>query len=296
MRARKGCFGVLSTASLLAVWACNVQLTSPSIDGGTPAPATDAAIATDAGPDTQPDGSTAVACPILTSTSGSITDSAGNVWTLVVGPDGSLVIYLNGSYSLDTDHVVELIEVGGVIYQENSAGGWWSWTNGAWAPTSKPTAACTDAGSSSDGGTSLPSFIGKTGRGVAMFDSSYWGANAPAASYNYMASQGVNVVRLPINWDTIQPTLGGPLSTASRFGVPNIQHDLDAALASGIKIWLDIHSSFRHGSNVAGDGVLTPELFADLWLKMSAQFGSHPALAGYDLMNERKFSPRPVMT
>jgi hypothetical protein len=31
-----------------------------------------------------------------------------------------------------------------VIYQENVAGGWWSWTNGSWVPTGNPTAACAE--------------------------------------------------------------------------------------------------------------------------------------------------------
>jgi acetyl esterase/lipase len=60
-----------------------------------------------------------------------------------------LVIHLNGSPAGYSDHVVELIEVGGVIYQENMAGGWWSWTNGSWVSTSNPTAACADGGSGS---------------------------------------------------------------------------------------------------------------------------------------------------
>jgi hypothetical protein len=90
------------------------------------------------------DGPTSVVCPRLTSTSGSITDGARNVWTLVVGSDGSLVIDINGSPAAYSDHVVELIEVGGVIYQVNSSGGWYSWTNANrnWASASNPTAAC----------------------------------------------------------------------------------------------------------------------------------------------------------
>jgi hypothetical protein len=103
------------------------------------------------GPDARSSGDAAssTVCPMLTWTSGSITDRAGNRWTLVVGSDGTLHIDVNAAPAGVSDQVVELIEVGGVIYQENQAGGWWSWTNGNWLSTSDPTAACNDAGSSS---------------------------------------------------------------------------------------------------------------------------------------------------
>jgi hypothetical protein len=132
------------------------------------------------------DGGTSLGCPTLTSTSGSITDSGGNVWTLVVGSDGSLVVDVNGSPAGYSDNVVELVEVGGVIYQTNSAGGWWSWTNGGWTSASNPTAACTDGGSSSSssggssgsdsgsgsssGGTGIPTGLrDHFGLGIAMW-------------------------------------------------------------------------------------------------------------------------------
>jgi hypothetical protein len=143
MWSRKARIVVLSTISLLAVWSCGSDRPDESsnsygaVSGG----------CGDAG--SAGDDATSVACPMLTSTSGKITDGAGNVWTLVVLSDGTLGIYLNGSYSTSTDEVVELIEVGGVIYQKNSAGGWWFWANGNWVSTSDPTAACTDGGSSS---------------------------------------------------------------------------------------------------------------------------------------------------
>jgi hypothetical protein len=82
-------------------------------------------------------------CTVLTSPQGvPIVDAAGNKWTLVSTTANGLEIYENGQYSSPTALVTELIYINHVVWQENSAGGWWSWTNGAWQSGSNPTAAC----------------------------------------------------------------------------------------------------------------------------------------------------------
>jgi hypothetical protein len=57
-----------------------------------------------------------------------ITDAQLNVWTVASG-----VIYENGSLAGYSANVVLLLYYNGVIYQENSAGGWWSWVNSNWS-------------------------------------------------------------------------------------------------------------------------------------------------------------------
>jgi hypothetical protein len=58
---------------------------------------------------------------------GSITDSSGGVWTIVSG-----VVQLNGSNAATSSAVIELVYVSNVMWQENSALNWWSWTGSAW--------------------------------------------------------------------------------------------------------------------------------------------------------------------
>jgi hypothetical protein len=75
-----------------------------------------------------------------------ITDAGGNVWTVSDG-----VIYENGTLAGYSANVTLLLYDNNSIYQENSAGGWWSWTDSAWVSSSDPRA------SSSPNGTTIPS-------------------------------------------------------------------------------------------------------------------------------------------
>jgi hypothetical protein len=62
-----------------------------------------------------------------------IIDSTGNVWTVRGG-----VTFENGALAGYTKNVKLLLYVNNTISQENTAGGWWSWTTGAWAASSDP--------------------------------------------------------------------------------------------------------------------------------------------------------------
>jgi glucan endo-1,3-alpha-glucosidase len=87
-------------------------------------------------------GGESASCTTLTGTTGTIVDASGSVWTLVRGSDGSLVIDKNGAPAGYSDQVTRLVYVNHVVWQENSAGGWWSWVNGTWQAGSNPTGAC----------------------------------------------------------------------------------------------------------------------------------------------------------
>lgn len=70
-----------------------------------------------------------------------VKDGVGNTWTLVGGE-----VYENGAPAGYTSQVTNLVNSGGVIYQQNSAGLWWKWGNGAWAATGAPAAGSTGGG------------------------------------------------------------------------------------------------------------------------------------------------------
>lgn len=73
-----------------------------------------------------PDGST---IPPLTQ----LLDLKLNKWTVASG-----VVQMNGANAGFSANVILLLYFKGVIYQKNSAGGWWSWTNSTWLASSDP--------------------------------------------------------------------------------------------------------------------------------------------------------------
>ena len=72
-----------------------------------------------------------------------IVDSSGNVWTVASG-----VIYENGKLAGYSNAVTLLVYDNKTIYQENTAGGWWSWSGGTWVGSSDPLTVTTSGGGS----------------------------------------------------------------------------------------------------------------------------------------------------
>ena len=80
-----------------------------------------------------------------------IVNSSGAVWTVSSG-----VVFKNGSTAGYTASVIELLYRNGTIYQENSAGGWWSWTGSTWALSSNPLGSGATKSGASASGTTIP--------------------------------------------------------------------------------------------------------------------------------------------
>src|SRR5687767_215501 len=55
-------------------------------------------------------------------------------------------------------------------------------------------------------------------------------------SFSYVASRGINVVRLPVRWERVQPVLGGALNAAE---VQRITDAVARASAAGMRVILD---------------------------------------------------------
>jgi hypothetical protein len=107
----------------------------------------------------------------LVSTGPSIVDAANNSWTLNVG-----VVYENGSTAAYSANVIKLLYQNGVIYQENQAGGYWTWTSGNWASSSGPSVV----------GPSAPGNFQMTGQGensVSLAWSAATAGSNPIAHY-----------------------------------------------------------------------------------------------------------------
>lgn len=130
--------------------------------------------------------------------------------------------------------------------------------------------------------------------GVFGTDYSY----GSAATYAYLGSRGLSLVRIPFHWERLQPTLGAALN-ATELG--RLTAAVNAAGAAGLKVVLDCHN---YGAYILpgpttvriGSASLTVDHFADLWARLAFAFASNPAVVAYGLMNEAQGLPEPGAT
>jgi aryl-phospho-beta-D-glucosidase BglC (GH1 family) len=104
-----------------------------------------------------------------------------------------------------------------------------------------------------------------------------------ASELAYYASAGVQLIRLPVKWERLQPSLDGPLSSTE---LARLKTFLSDANALGLKVIVDVHNYGRYAGNVIGSASVSAQQFADFWSKMATELKGSPALVGYDLMNE----------
>jgi hypothetical protein len=112
-------------------------------------------------------------------------------------------------------------------------------------------------------------------------------------SFNYLASRGVEVVRLPFRWERIQPTPGGALDTAE---LGRIRAAIDRAGAAGMSVlptvmnygayWLHDSATNTGRRTPIGSASITQAHFADLWRRLAIGLGDRPNIAAWGLMNE----------
>ena len=116
-------------------------------------------------------------------------------------------------------------------------------------------------------------------------------------TFRYFADKELGLIRLPLQWERLQHTPGGPLDTAYLAGV---KQDVAWAAAHGAEIILDVHNYARYSvssggplqtyviDNKAADGSVkvTSADLANLWVRLSNEFRFERAVYAYDLMNE----------
>jgi endoglucanase len=117
------------------------------------------------------------------------------------------------------------------------------------------------------------------------------------STFRYFAEKNLGLIRLPLQWERLQHTPGGPLDPAYLAGVKS---NVAWAKAHGAEIILDIHNFARYSvaaggslqtyviDNKAADGTtrVTSAHLADLWVRLSNEFKFQPAVYAYGLMNE----------
>lgn len=140
-------------------------------------------------------------------------------------------------------------------------------------------------------GADRPAFSNRN-RGTHGQDFKYKGQR----TYDQLAAQGVTLFRLPVRWERLQPTLGGPLD-ASELG--RLKAAVERASKVGGEAVIDLHNYGRYVIEVGGlpyecainervDGTtpVTADHFADLWRRLAREFKGHPGVYAYGLMNE----------
>jgi Cellulase (glycosyl hydrolase family 5) len=111
------------------------------------------------------------------------------------------------------------------------------------------------------------------------------------ATYDYLASRGIELVKIPFRWERLQRRPGGPLK-ASELG--RLRGAVNRAGAAGLKVIVDMHNFGAYYIGVGDRGVrcsiggpqCTIRDFADVWRRISLAFRDHPAVIGYTTMTE----------
>jgi endoglucanase len=111
-------------------------------------------------------------------------------------------------------------------------------------------------------------------------------------TYRYFGARNLSLIRLPLQWERLQPVLRAPLES----GYLNLLKTTVAwAKGNGIQLIPEIHNFARY--SITENGKLTPYIidatpkvtsddFADLWVRLSNEFSGEPTVYAYDLMNE----------
>jgi aryl-phospho-beta-D-glucosidase BglC (GH1 family) len=122
-----------------------------------------------------------------------------------------------------------------------------------------------------------------------------WSYYPSVSNLNYLQSEGVTLLRLPISWENFQPTLNGPLNQTQ---VADLEGFLADAAAHGMQVIIDLHNFGRYNTvsdpasatadigAVIGSAALPVSDFANFWSQLATQLLGQPAIAGYDIMNE----------
>jgi len=100
-------------------------------------------------------------------------------------------------------------------------------------------------------------------------------------SYNYFAQRGQGLIRIPFRWERIQPQAYGNLS---EFDIQQLKLVLDQAQTANQKVILDLHNYGRYYN--APMKKEDASKLANVWRKIAEEVKNHPALFGYEIMNE----------
>jgi endoglucanase len=126
----------------------------------------------------------------------------------------------------------------------------------------------------------------------------------PASSYGFLASRGVDIVRLAVPWQRLQEipdggsALDGLAQPIDQAYLDVVEGQVAAAAAAGIRTIIDLHNGctypwgageFVEGSVRCGDGI-EPAHVQRVWTAISERFLHDERVAAYDIFNEPRWS------
>ena len=122
-------------------------------------------------------------------------------------------------------------------------------------------------------------YVPKQGvRGI--FNKDFWYPNAD--EMDYFQSKGVNFVRIPFMWETLQPELSKPFLEDE---MQRYKAVVKLATSRHMAVLIDPHNYARHYGKVIGGPDVSNDDFADFWKRLSAEFADDP-LVFFGLVNE----------
>lgn len=103
-----------------------------------------------------------------------------------------------------------------------------------------------------------------------------------AAEFDYFAGKGMNIIRIPFRWETLQPEMNQPLDAVE---LGRLRASVSAATGKGLVVLLDPHNYARYYDKVVGGPEVPAAALADFWGKLAAAFKDDPHV-WFGLMNE----------
>jgi endoglucanase len=99
---------------------------------------------------------------------------------------------------------------------------------------------------------------------------------------DYFKSKGMNVIRLPFQWENLQPSLNGAFNTAE---LNRLKTFVNQTTAKGVSVVLDPHNYARYNGDVIGSSKVPNSAFANFWVRLASQFKNDNKVF-FALMNE----------
>jgi hypothetical protein len=114
-----------------------------------------------------------------------------------------------------------------------------------------------------------------------------------AVDLDYLKGKGFEVIRLPISWERMQPTLSSPIAQTE---LTSLKAFIAQAAARGMEVIVDLHNYGAYSTNLEdagnnvgqkiGSSAVPISAFANFWQQLAAGLKDVPGVAGYDIMNE----------
>jgi endoglucanase len=105
---------------------------------------------------------------------------------------------------------------------------------------------------------------------------------------DYLATKKVGFIRLLVSWETLQPTINGPLAITSYS--TDLASRVAYATSKGMNVLIEPHGGSdtnfaKYKGNLVGSALVPNAAFADFWTRIANQYKSNPRVL-YGLSNE----------